>query len=483
MLLPGLDNTLVSDDWVFVYRGVVAEGPGQLLAVGESGWFSRPTLWLLAYVIGHLPGVAALPEIASWPYHLVSATVHLANTLLLGLLGWYLGARLGFETASRGWNRRALLAFGSAGLFLTYSQHHEVLYWFSAIPEALALGARLTALVLLVQPRGRTLTAVGATALLTVFGLASKESAIVLPAELALLAGLLHWSGPQADELAWRRRAVGQVLASALVAVPWLLWYLAGGTSRTELTLLELGPLAWLLRLGQAGWRALAFGKAPDTVLGVGALLLGWALLLGLAWRRRWFGVLFAGIWLALCLLPYVAITWIGDQEMAVPVLLRYVGIAEPRYFYGAGAALSLGIVATTLRLESILAARRPDAGNRRRLRAALLGAWVLLASLHAARLLFLERDWDRAGEVVEAVRAELDTQMQPPVAPGELICVFQRPDSYRGRFVLRSGISELVWLEAETDEVQVLAPPWTEGAPCTRSVRFPRYPGVVPTD
>jgi hypothetical protein len=198
-------------------------------------------------------------------------------------------------------------------------------------------------------------------------------------------------------------------------------------------------------------------------------------------WRRH-ASVVFASLWLAFCLLPYVAITSVSDRDSELPVLLRQAGLIGDRYYYGAGAALALLLCGAVLWLVDELEPRLPSARSRPLVWGAALAFLAGVASVHLARLLILERGWDKAGEIVREVQAELHAKLEP-MEKGDLICVLGRPDNYQGRFVLRSGIAELIRLEAGFGEVQVFAPPFVEGAPCTQRIELERHVGVVPTD
>ncbi|MBZ0113009.1 MAG: hypothetical protein K8J08_11140, partial [Thermoanaerobaculia bacterium] len=331
VLLPGLDNGLVSDDWVFVYRGMMAHDLGEFAAQVPSDWFSRPVFGLLAYGLARGFGSDPLP------YHVAAVVVHLLNSILLTFFAWRLSnllqdpgrpdsAQAYSATSTNSWDPRWIFSLAVGGLFFLYSRHHEVLYWFSAISESLAFFFRLLALVLLTGLLGARPRATRAPAsfplaalaggLLAAAALASKESAVILPAELLLVV----------VTVTWRRRTVtittagsalgsafGLLTGAAMVTASWGVWYLESGLTRTELTLFELGPVAWILRLGHAGWNAICLGRAPHSLRLVVLLLIGWLGVLGVAIWRRHGSVVFATLWLALCLLPYVAITSVFD--------------------------------------------------------------------------------------------------------------------------------------------------------------------------
>ena len=474
VLYPSFDNELVSDDWVFVYQALTAQGLGDVFARVPADWFSRPMLWLLSYVITGLFGTDPLP------FRLCASLVHSANALLVGLLAWRLGG-LGSrrQTPELPWNRRAVLALGASGLFFVYALSHEVLYWFAATPEALALLARLS--VLWIVLGGLGLRALGrrqlvwrmvSVAVVSLVAVASKESAVVLPVELGLLWVVACWSAARRRG-AWSgdqgKAVLPLLLTATAVIASWWFWYSAGGVTRAGLTILELGPEAWILRLGQTGWRAVALGFLPvRPVMLVLLLVAGVMLFLQALWCKRPV-VVFALPWLALCLLPYVGITSVAERAAAVPVLERTIGIAEDRYYYGAGAAMAVLTAAIAVWLgEAVGRCRLADA-LRRRLAWAPVLALVVLGSVHALHLRAFEAEWDHAGKILADVRQELGEKLEMPIRPGEVICVDRRPDNYRGRFILRSGIKEMILLAAGHEGFEVLVPPYANPLACTR--------------
>ncbi|MBZ0090257.1 MAG: hypothetical protein K8H90_07760, partial [Thermoanaerobaculia bacterium] len=165
-----------------------------------------------------------------------------------------------------------------------------------------------------------------------------------------------------------------------------------------------------------------------------------------------------------------------------IPVLLRLAGLDGDRYYYGAGAALAMVLAGAMLALVYEVEPRLPLGRARRLLWGSALALLVGIAGVHGARLIVLERQWDRAGEVVREVQAELHAEMQP-TSRGDLICIVGRPDNYQGRYILRSGITELIRLEAGLEELRVVAPPWVEGAPCTQRIELEPHEGVVAAD
>ena len=119
----GIDNHLVSDDWIFLER--VAAGVATSDIYGffdfQSKWFVRPMQWLVTwgiYSIGGLNPVA---------YHLFSLILHLLNVTLLGLLLW----RVLTLCFIRSW--AAVLTVAACVLFATDQTLHEAVFWFSSV--------------------------------------------------------------------------------------------------------------------------------------------------------------------------------------------------------------------------------------------------------------------------------------------------------------------------------------------------------------
>ncbi|MEO1088929.1 MAG: hypothetical protein AAFY88_32280, partial [Acidobacteriota bacterium] len=146
---------------------------------------------------------------------------------------------------------------------------------------------------------------------------------------------------------------------------------------------------------------------------------------------------------------------------------LRMIGIADDRYFYSAAVAysvLALGCVVWLAREASELAGGSMD-------RALSVGLVVLLVigAVGGWRLSRYERQWDAAGDWVDSARREMAEELPLPVKPGEVICVRTRPDNLDGRFVLRNGIAQLLWLHAGHRQFGVLVPPAAHHKKCTR--------------
>ena len=469
--LPGLDNQLVSDDWVFVYRGAEVDSLQEALLPPERGWFSRPVIWILSFGLARGFGTEA-PV-----FHSASLLFHLANALLLGsLLSLLLAHWRTVETLSR--PARRLVIWGAGAFFLFYPLHHEAVFWYASITELTALFGRLLLLHACVRslypPSDRPALRLAANGLVAGVGLAlalaSKESAAVLPGELFLLVvlGAWPWPGERWSSLLRPRFAWTLFSICSLVTLAWLLWYrTTRGFSVDQLRVLEAGPGEWILRGTQGVARAVLAGEIVRDPRLLSVAAVAGAAVFALAVRRGERLVLFGASWLVLCLLPYLAIGSVADHEAQVPILHRSIGVADDRYFYSAAAALALLVPALVLWLSKEATRLDRDLGTR----ALGCGLAVLLAAAAAGawRLSRYERQWDAAGDLLDRTRLEIAAELPLPIEEGELVCVHSPPDSLEGRYVLRNGIAQLVWLHAGHRRFGVVVPRSSAPPACTR--------------
>ncbi len=472
VFLPGLDNPLVSDDWVFVYRGVESDSLGEALDNGGQAWFSRPVVWLLSFVLAQTSGSEAVG------FHALSLAFHVANALLLGSFSRLLlvHCRVAEPLSRRG---QDFAVCAATAFFMLYPLHHEAVFWYSSITELTVLFGRLLVLHACVRfmyrPRAgasRQL-ANGVIAMIGMaLALASKESAVVQPGVLFLLIAVGAW--PRSGE-SWRclfrPRAAWVLLAvSSIVTVVWLLWYRSTrGLSMADLMVLEASSGEWALRVAQGVVRTVLGGKIvqdPELLgLAVGLGVAG----LALAWWRNQRLALFSSGWLMLCLLPYLSISSVADHEARIPIVRRMVGVADDRYYYSAAAACSFVLLALVLWLPKELARLGEKVGRRAQwcgvtvvFGVSLVGGW---------RISHYERQWHAAGDLLDGARREIAAEIALPVAKKELICVHTRPDNLQGRYVLRNGVAELLWLHAGHREFRILVPPAAENPNCTRDL------------
>lgn len=213
---PILGTWFVGDDLVEVGEAVAAPPAGRL--GGDDLRLFRP-LFHLGLCADH-----ALWGTSSFGYHLTSAVLHGLVAAAVGLLGRRLWSQLGPAGGSRtsdvgGWTVAVL----AAAVFLVHPSHTEAVAWISARSDLIA--AFFATLSLLAwthtsparaggrqDARGGGWVPVVAAAVALAAALASKESAVSLPAVAAVLEAF--------------RAAPGRRLRSALTT--WPLWATLG---------------------------------------------------------------------------------------------------------------------------------------------------------------------------------------------------------------------------------------------------------------
>ncbi|NPC74503.1 tetratricopeptide repeat protein [Corallococcus exiguus] len=292
--------------------GFVDDGADAGLGSGYYRPLAHVTFWLLRAVFGT----------ASWGYHLLLLLAHAgASVLVWRLLRTCLRGE-GREDAS-GW-----AALAGALLFAVHPVHTEAVVWVSGWMDLAATVALLVTVRLLVPgPVSAVRTWLAALAWLT--GLLLKETAIVLP--------VLLWSVEWATQSApvgfrERSRRHGPLLVSlgAYAALRLSALGLAaptdprrlsnGGASVADALALvtELGgKLLWphpLLAAPPASWVRSPW--EPAVLLG-GLCSVGLLALLGWAVRRRHGAVFAGGVWLAVPLLPVLALQSRGVEAYA----------------------------------------------------------------------------------------------------------------------------------------------------------------------
>ncbi len=305
-----------------------------------GGYFFRPlfalSLWLDAVLWGENP-----------------AGFHLTNLLLHGLtvaLLWLVVRRLDCpETATV-----------AAALFAIHPAHSEVVAFISGRVDSLALIPMLAAMWLFLEVPTRECArrrVEGFLCLLaaTLLALAAKESAVVLPA-LLLIVGLTDpthegWAAGQ------RIRQHGRLLAGVLaIVIPYALWrgivlakheYFgtafrhSGLTERLRMGMESFGyytvQALLPIPLGPERYPPIPRGFWDASILLGGISLMGLAVWLGWAWRRR--PVAAAGLlWYGLALVPVL--------HLLPPNSLGQFVLPE-RWLYAPSAGMVLAVAAT----------------------------------------------------------------------------------------------------------------------------------------
>jgi hypothetical protein len=274
--LPVFSQPFIADDFVNILKAdqyVPRSGWSSLLA--DPIHLYRPVFLLPTYWLHRTFG--------AWPpaFYALSVLLHVLVTWLVFALGAWKPV---------GWRVAAV----AAAFFAVYEGHQEAVMWYSASYELYQVGFLLVALIFwiawLQAPRmrwGRYIAALASFPL----ALASKESAVVLPALLLL---------PPLVDRSLLRRALAGILPFVLVglAYGWLLFGAAAHYPRLDDGSFSLHApvvITWLHSYCRLLW-----------VWGVFALAM-LALLRG--WNRL---VLIGGLWMALTLLPYSFLTYMN---------------------------------------------------------------------------------------------------------------------------------------------------------------------------
>lgn len=444
VLAPGLDNFLVSDDWQLL-GAVAALRPGEQsrLLSPDTAWFFRPTQWLATIAIYNLTGTA--PTL----YHFLSLLLHVINIILLGLLTVALVRRV--TTFLNATTFTALVML----LFALNWRHHEAVYWYASLNELLALLFRLSGLLAVWKflQAGRLWWLI-ASVLFYLLALGSKESALLLVTDVMLLLAFRHVTDAPETRLPLRRaatRGLGILAPFVTVGLFWSLAYsltasTASGTlSRSGLELWRPMPLEFVLRF-VIYLNGLFYGTRILSQRGPVMLieLLIFVVLTVTWWRRRRWLPLFALAWTLVALLPYVLTVPEGISRMPISVL--DMGVAGDRYLYPAAAGAALLLVAA---LDDLAGALAWHWGEQWKpwLVGLLVAGLLIFAGLNAVRLARLEREWAAAGDLTRDVLAQ-SASVASAYPTDRLVCLVDLPDNLNGKYVLRNGFPEAMWLQ-----------------------------------
>ncbi|RKH18290.1 tetratricopeptide repeat protein [Corallococcus sp. CA041A] len=292
--------------------GFVDDGADSGLGSGYYRPLAHVTFWLLRAVFGTAP----------WGYHLLLILAHAgASVLVWRLLRTCLRGEGGEDVS--GW-----AAFAGALLFALHPVHTEAVVWVSGWMDLSAcLALLITARLLVPGPVSSPRAWLAALAWLG--GLLLKETAIVLPVLLVVLewgtgtapVGFrerLRRHGPLAVALAVYAALRLSALGLAAPADPRRLSN--GGASLADALALVTrfgGKLLWphpLVAVPPASWVRSPW--EPAVLLG-GLCVMGFLLLLGWAVRRRQGAVVTGLFWLAVPLLPVLALQSRGVEAYA----------------------------------------------------------------------------------------------------------------------------------------------------------------------
>lgn len=446
-----VNNGFVSDDWFFLAEAqkLLDTGDFGRIFSFRSDWFYRPLQFLVTAFLYQLTGAEV------FGYRLLVILLHAANGILLG--------RFAFRLLQRGSSTLPALELAwLVGAFFVFSpRHHEAIFWYAAASEPLSMLLRLVGLLLLLEAldhsdqRGWLAT----FGVLLAFGasLATKEPAIAFGAEAGLVfLFVLATPARRRLDVTVRGAMIGVCLIG--IALLWLTGYLGAGTSlqRSLLVPLEASPTDWTLRFLQGFARQLFFvplvTKAPVIWKLAGVLLL---VLVAAAAKRKWL-LPFAFFWNLALLAPYAGTTAVADQVGQVPILLRTAGF-EDRYLYYPTAGLALFLLVLVDFLLDLTRSNSEWRSIGRRATILVVGSWVLVGTF---LLWQRERDWDVAGDLARRQTESLLNLVPPQEGT---LCLTRLPayfDNYRGHYVLRNALPNLLFVQLGRRDFDVLMPP-----------------------
>jgi len=403
----------ISDDFVFI-SAARSTGFTQLwkfLGGQQAGIFFRPVGFAMIFLDYHL-------------WHHWAAGYHATNLLihLLTIAGlFFLCEELGFGSQ---------IAATSSLIFAVLPVHAEALAWM--VSRFDLLSACFTVWAVVFYLRFRNKGGSGAyIAALVFFLLAalSKENAYVLPL-LLLLAEYL---------LIPRRRfrpLLGFVsLAAVLFCYRWILLGGIGGysDSRGQPATLQIGfktfegvfirgPAQLLLGYNWLQPPALPISVVASLTAAVLLVLALGASAGAVGWKR----IAFCAGWIALTIAP------------AHPLLLIGAGLPNSR-------VLHMGSIGLALLIALLLAALSAP-----RIRRATVGALALLLTLGVLHNL---EAWRRTSQLSNEFLSELK-QLEPSPPPHAEFVFHEMPDTIRGVFFLREGLSEAIRMAYDRDDL-----------------------------
>ena len=446
VMVQSLDNYFVSDDWVFLYQVSTVHTASQLLGLFtfDTDWFVRPTQWFTTWILFHTFGLNPIP------FHLTSVGLNAANSVLVGVFVYRL-----YKMIDQNRGRIAiLLSLLVSVLFLTNWRHHEAVFWWSSINELLAaffrLGGLILATVWMASQGGRREILYVLSLVTFILALLSKESAVVFPLELILV---LVFVESARQRLNWQRTVwlMCATIPFLAVALIWGGLYISTarsapsmGVQRAGLGLLHATPTEWFFRFVQfanSNLMGTAFLSRSTALMFVEVII--FVLLVLAALTRRRLMWIFALSWTLVSVAPYVAITSNSAVSLQLPVLA--LGVAGDRFLYFSSVPVSLLLmVSAQWFLEEVGKLATPCW-----MQMSILGvvcALTVFVAANSMRLLASERDWAVSSDIVKGILHQIDN-IVPNLGTGDLLCLSNLPDNYRGKYVFRNGIASAVYL------------------------------------
>ncbi len=335
-----LGNGFVWDDRIILTRQlVVFRSLGDLLVPPRDIPQYSPDYYRPLVIASFLLDRAVGGE-QPFAYHL---SVVLAHAVVSALVCWYAFQLFAGSPAA------PLGAFAAGALFAVHPVHTESVAWTAGRSDVLATGFLIAALIAHAAPLGRARHAL-TTGGLALAALGAKEAAIaVLP--LAVLYDLLATGVRRRPAADWLGRYPGIIAAVVIYALlrRTALGSFAGDTPgsptvrRSPADLLAAVGLYGAKLVWPVGLNAYIdwLPTDPGSLLVAAAALLGAVLLAAWLWWRSEGVAVFLLAWVALTIVPSLAIVW---KIPEAPVAERYL------YLPSAGFCLLLGWVAQRLR-------------------------------------------------------------------------------------------------------------------------------------
>jgi hypothetical protein len=484
--LRSLDNHFVGDDWEHLYVASTVHSVEDVLKLFDPATprFIRPVHWLSTLSLYHLFGLAPAP------YHGLGIILDFANAALLGLLVWRLQRLLGPGRAAPAWG----VALAVAILFLANPRHHEAVFWHAALNEVLAAFFRLLTLNLMLswlqaEKKRRLLYGLGMLTALLAFG--SKESAVVIVLDLALLFTFFEYCSRRVD-----RRQIARTLSSlapfVVMAVLFGAAYVltipgaaASGVQRSNVALVQADLSTLLLRLMQylnANWIPVGWLSRHAGLLVLEGFV--WiAVTLAAVRSKRWLW-LFALGWTLLGVLPYVVIQYGTDVSPQQSLLV----LSGDRYLYYSSAGAALLLVQSAVWLLETIRSRFPRTAFMA-VAGAVCVAMLLLTVADMAMLAQRESEWNAAGQIADRILTETQASA-PSVDKSTLLCLGGVPRTYGNRWVMGSTATYALYMRYGRSDFSVrigyLPAPWEGPLPplntrgCTHVLTYDARTGVM---
>lgn len=207
----------------------------------------------------YLTGVRPLLHIIFWyesnnftstfGYHFLNLTLHLVNSILIGLIAFWFLRRLDLDVSLRRW----LAMFGGA-LFLLHPLQTEAVAYIASLSEVLSVLFVLSAYGIYLVQRDRGITIPGALIILVLFvaGVGSKEHAVMLPG--LFVATEYFWEKDGVWAGVRRNRAIYILFPLAGAAAAAILWRVLQGATTAGFSVVGMTWYQYLLTQFKVIW-------------------------------------------------------------------------------------------------------------------------------------------------------------------------------------------------------------------------------------